>query len=103
MRGDSRYVTVRRAAPNRGEFLEGLEIAVLALQANVGDVAAGNALAARRDAAVLQAAELHPSPIRGQGDAWGMHRRRLAALAEAYHQFPASGADPADLAARAVA
>ncbi len=91
------------AAPNRGEFLEGLEIAVLALQANAGDGAATEALAARRDAAVSQAAALPPSPIRGQGDVWGAHRRRLAALAEAYRQFPVGDADPADLAARAVA
>jgi hypothetical protein len=91
------------AAPNRGEFLEGLEIAVLALQANAGDGAAAEALAARRDAAVSQAAALPPSPIRGQGDVWGVHRRRLASLAEAYRQFPAGDADPADLAARALA
>jgi hypothetical protein len=91
------------AAPNRGEFLEGLEIAVLALQANAGDASAADELAARRDAAVSQAAALPPSPIRGQGDVWGVHRRRLAALAEAYHRFPAGDADPADLAARAVA
>jgi hypothetical protein len=91
------------AAPNRGEFLEGLEIAVLALQANAGDGAATEALATRRDAAVSQAAALPPSPIRGQGDVWGEHRRRLASLAEAYHQFPSGDADPADLAARAVA
>ena len=48
-----------------------------------------------------QAAALPASPVRGQGDAWGVHRR-LAALAEACHQFPVCGADPADLAARAV-
>ena len=91
------------SAPNRGEFLEGLEIAVLALQANAGDGAVGEALAERRDTAVSQAATLPPSPIRGEGDVWGTHRRRLAALAEAYHWFPTGEAKPADLAARAVA
>jgi hypothetical protein len=91
------------AAPNRGEFLEGLEIVVMALQANAGDAAAAHELAARRDAAVQQADALPPSPVRGQGDVWGVHRRRLAALAEAYRQFPTRGAAPAELAARAVA
>jgi len=91
------------AAPNRGEFLEGLEIAVLALQANAGDPVAADELTARRDAAVAQADALPSSPVRGQGDVWAVHRRRLAALAEAYCRFPASGADPAELVARAVA
>jgi hypothetical protein len=91
------------AAPNRGEFLESLEIAVLALQAYANDNAAVEELAARRNAAVAQAEALPPVPTRGTGDAWGMHRRRLAALAEAYSQYPAGGSDPADLAARAVA
>jgi len=75
---------------------------VLALQANAGDGTVADELAARRDAAVAQAAALPPSPVRGQGDVWAVHRRRLAALAEAYHQFPAGASDPADLAARAV-
>ena len=34
---------------------------------------------------------------------WALHRRRPATLAEAYHQFPAAGTDPADPAASAVA
>jgi hypothetical protein len=91
------------AAPNRGEFLEGLEIAVLALQANAGDAAAVEELAARRDAAVEQAEALPPSPVRGQGDVWAVHRRRLAALAEAYRRFPVDPTDPTELARRAVA
>ena len=86
------------AAPNRGEFLESLEIAVLALQANAGDGAAAAELARRRDDAVHQAEAFPPSPVRGEADAWGLHRRRLAALAEAYSQYPADGSDPADLA-----
>jgi len=90
------------AAPNRGEFLESLEIAVLALQANAGDSAAAAELARRRRAAVAEAEALPPSPVRGEGDAWGLHRRRLAALAEAYSQYPACGSDPADLTARAL-
>ncbi|HEV8647915.1 MAG TPA: hypothetical protein VG276_00580 [Actinomycetes bacterium] len=90
------------AAPNRGEFLEGLEIAVLGLQASAGDSSAREELAARRDAAVEQAGALPPSPLRGQGDVWGVHRRRLAALAEAFSQFPAGASDAAGLAATAL-
>ena len=91
------------AAPNRGEYLENLEIAVLALQANAGDSAAKEELARRRDAAVDQAEALPPSPVRGEGDVWGLHRRRLAGLAEAYSRFPLDGSNPADLVARALA
>jgi hypothetical protein len=98
-----RMGTVVLAAPNRGEFLEGLEIAVLALQAGAGDGAAAQELAARSAEAVAQAQALPPSPVRGQGDVWALHRRRLAALAEAFRLFPAPTADPAQLAATAVA
>ena len=91
------------AAPNRGEYLENLEIAVLALQASVGDSTAEEELARRRDAAVDQAEELPSSPVRGEGDVWGLHRRQLAGLAEAYSRFPLDGSDPADLVARALA
>lgn len=99
-----RIGTVVLAAPNRGEFLEGLEIAVLALQASAGDGAAAQELAARSAEAVRQAEALPPSPVRGQGDVWALHRRRLAALAEAYRlfPFPAPTADPVQLAATAV-
>jgi hypothetical protein len=98
-----RIGTVVLAAPNRGEFLEGLEIAVLALQASAGDGAAAQELAARSAEAVEQAQALPPSPVRGQGDVWALHRRRLAALAEAYRLFPAPTVDPVRLAATAVA
>ena len=91
------------AAPNRGEFLENLEIAVLALQASAGDGTAEEELARRRDAAVDQAEALPPSPVRGEGDVWGLHRRRLAGLAEAYSRFPRDGSDPSGLVARALA
>jgi hypothetical protein len=90
------------AAPNRGEFLEGLEIAVLALQAKTGDAAATQELTARRNAAVQQASALPVVPIRGQGDVWGVHRRRLAALAEAVSQLPTGASDAADLADKAL-
>jgi serine/threonine-protein kinase len=91
------------AAPNRGEFLESLVIAVLALQADAGDSEAKEELARHRDAAVDQALALPPSPVRGEGDAWGLHRRRLAGLAEAYSRFPLDGSNPADLVAGALA
>lgn len=91
------------AAPNRGEYLENLEIAVLALQANAGDSTAKEELARRRDTAVDQAEALPPSPVRGEGDVWGLHRRRLAGLAEAYSRFPRDGSNPADLVGRALA
>lgn len=91
------------AAPNRGEYLESLEIAVLALQANAGDSAAKEELARRRDAAVDRAKAPPPSPVRGEGDAWGLHRRRLAGLAEAYTRFPLDGSNPADLVSKALA
>jgi hypothetical protein len=63
----ARMSLVVLAAPNRGEFLEGLEIAVLALQANAGDPDAIDELAARRDTAVEQAEARPPSPVRGKG------------------------------------
>jgi hypothetical protein len=91
------------AAPNRGEFLESLDIAVLALQANAGDSAAKEELARRRHAAVDKAAALPVSPVRGEGDVWGLHRRQLACLAETYSRFPLDGSDPVALVALALA
>jgi serine/threonine-protein kinase len=91
------------AAPNRGEFLESLEIAVLALQANAGDGAAEEELTGRRDTAVHQVEAFPPSPVRGEADVWGLHRRRLAGLAEAYSKFPLDGSNPVDLVAKALA
>jgi hypothetical protein len=76
------------AAPNRGEFLEGLEIAVLALQARAGDGDVAVELVNRASDAVAAASALPDSPLRGQGDVWGTHRRRLAAMAEAFSQLP---------------
>lgn len=90
------------AAPTRGEFLEGLDIAVLALQAIAGDAAARTELDTHRDKALEQAAGLPPSPIRGQGDAWATHRRRLAALAEAYTQLPGTHATAVELISAAL-
>lgn len=90
------------AAPNRGEFVEGLEIAVLTLQALAADPAAVEEVVARRDAAVQLANALPPSPTRGRGDIWGVHRRRLAALAEAFSRLPGGRLDATDLAGRAL-
>jgi len=90
------------AAPTRGEFLEGLEIAVLALQALAGDKAAAAELEARRRQAVEDVAALPTSPLRGQGDVWATHKRRMVALAEAYTRLPDGSATAADLAGRAM-
>jgi hypothetical protein len=79
------------AAPTRGEFLEGLEIAVLALKVIRGDTASIAALDSRRRTALEQVHALPPSPMRGQGDVWAIHKRRLAALAEAYTRLPGGG------------
>jgi hypothetical protein len=100
-----RMGSVVLAAPNRGEFLEGLEIAVLVLQANAGDSAAAQEFDARRADAARQAAALPPSPLRGQGDVWALHRRRLAAFAEASSRFPAAAPNlnPAELVQLALA
>jgi hypothetical protein len=90
------------AAPNRGEFLEGLEIAVCALQARVGDASALGELTKRRDDAVKEAGALPRIPIRGQGDVWGVQRRRLAALAEAFSQLQTSAPDAGKLTGKAL-
>jgi len=67
------------AAPNRGEFLEGVEIAVLTLRVLAGDVAAAAELDTRRATALDEARHLPTNPMRGEGDVWGVHKRRLAA------------------------
>jgi hypothetical protein len=90
------------ASPNRGEFLEGLEISVLALQARAGDAAALQELTGWRGTAAARASQLPASPTRGQGDVWGVHRRRLAALAEAFSQLAGGAPIAADLASRAL-
>ena len=90
------------AAPSRGEFLEGLDIAVLTLQATAGDTTARTELDTHRDMALQDAAALPPSPMRGEGDVWAMHKRRLSALAEAYTRIPGAHATAVDLASAAL-
>jgi len=79
------------AAPTRGEFLEGLDIAVLALRVTSGDSASATDLETYRRTALEQAYDLPTSPLRGQGDVWATHKRRLAALAEAYSRLLGDG------------
>ncbi|MGW3352854.1 hypothetical protein ACWDA3_57000 [Nonomuraea rubra] len=76
------------AAPTRGEYLEGLEIAVLALLARSGDAAGRNALDRHVEKAQFEAEGLPEAPGRGEGDVWSLLRRRLAALAEAAMGIP---------------
>jgi hypothetical protein len=90
------------AAPTRGEFLEGLEIAVSALQAVAGDEAAHAEIETRRQLAVEEADALPTSPLRGEGDVWATHKRRMAALAEAYTRLPDGAPTAVELAARAL-
>lgn len=75
-------------APVRGEFLEGVEIAALSLEARTGSATAAAAFDERRTTALALAAKLPkgsgtraPGPRR-VGDLWALHRRRLTALAE---------------------
>jgi hypothetical protein len=76
-------------APVRGEFLEGIEIAALSLEARSGSATAPAALDARRAKALKRAAKLpkgsgtRSSGRRRAGDLWALHRRRLTAHAEA--------------------
>jgi hypothetical protein len=79
------------AAPTRGEFLEGLDIAVLALRVISGDSASVADLDTYRRDALEQAYDLPTSPLRGQGDVWATHKRRLAALAEAHSRLLGDG------------
>lgn len=79
-------------SPSQGEFPEALEIASLTGRARLGDRDAIADLAARAEAAKAAATTLpegvgtgRPMPSgasRDQSDLWGVHRRRLAALAE---------------------
>ena len=80
-------------APNRGEFAEGLVLAVLAVRARAGDVAARAELDLRRVQALAAVRALRAGETRrGAGDTWGSHKRRLAALAEVFAQLPGAPA-----------
>jgi hypothetical protein len=90
-------------APNRGDFREGLGLAVLAQQVRAGAPGADARLEARR-LDVIQEVDnvMSSSPrARGRGDTWGTHRRRLGALAEAYAHLPGGQVVAADLLSRA--
>jgi hypothetical protein len=75
-------------APVRGEFLEGVEIAALSLEARTGSATAAATFDERRAKALRKAAKLpkgsgtRSSGKRRVGDLWALHRRRLTALAE---------------------
>ena len=98
-----RLGTVVLSAPDRGEFVAGLGIAVLARLAVGGDDAARRELDDQRDQALTEHQHLPSVPVRGRGDTWGTIRRRLAALAEAYHRVPGGTADAVELASAAAA
>ena len=97
--------------PARGEFLEGLEIALLTQKARTGDRAASAALDQRREAA-LEASEAlppgagtasaRPTPLEREGDVWAIHRRRLAALTESAVRLDLGAAVTSDLVAAAM-
>jgi hypothetical protein len=96
-----RLGTVVLSAPDRGEFVAGLGIAVLARLAIAGDPAARRELDDCRDQALTEQQGLPSVPVRGRGDTWGTIRRRLAALAEAYHRIPGCVPDAVELATAA--
>jgi len=96
-----RLGTVVLSAPDRGEFVAGLGIAVLARLAIAGDPTARRELDDCRDQALTEQQDLPSVPVRGRGDTWGTIRRRLAALAEAYHRIPGCIPDAVELATAA--
>jgi hypothetical protein len=79
-------------APNRGEFRECLGLTTLAQRSMSGDSEAHALLEQRREQAFEAVSAIPVSAAgagrRGQGDAWGTHRRRLGALAEALSRLP---------------
>jgi hypothetical protein len=79
------------ALDSRGlRFDEGFSFARLAQGALAGRVQDGERLEQLRQQAVEEAEKLHPS--RGLDDSWGEHKRRLAALAEAFALLPGEDA-----------
>ncbi|MBI3967283.1 MAG: hypothetical protein HY329_16735 [Chloroflexi bacterium] len=75
-------------APIRGEFQEALELAALGQRALLADTDALAALDGRADAALEATEGLRTGEKGGQGDVWGTHKRRLAALAETLVRVP---------------
>jgi hypothetical protein len=89
-------------APIRGEFQEALELAALGQRALLGDSSALAALDERTDAALKATEGMHTANIRGKGDVWGTHKRRLAALAETLVRVPDRQAKAAEMIGRAL-
>jgi hypothetical protein len=97
-------------APNRGEFRESLRFAALARLARAGDADAlamldrhvAEAVAASDASTPAREGPLAGQMPRGSGDAWGTHRRRLAAGAEALSRLPARDGDARGLLPRAL-
>ena len=90
-------------APIRGEFLEALELATLGCRARLSDGATAAAeLDTRIRAARHAAAELRTGNSGGQGDTWGAHKRRLAALAEVLVRTTRREDEAAELVAQAL-
>ncbi len=77
-------------SPNRGGFHGALEYAVRAMQVAAGVPGASGDLEMARAEALSEARWLFPaeSDVQARGDTWGLTRRRLAALAEAYSRLP---------------
>jgi hypothetical protein len=81
-------------------YEEGLELTVLALQGRAGQGQACQALDARREDALQRSLKLQDA--RYQGDTWGVHKRRLSSLAQAYSVLPDGRAVAGDLLEKAV-
>ena len=78
-------------APVRGEFVDAVDIAAVASEAIAGKREARLEVQERATAAVEAARQLPRMALDGQGDAWAVHRRRLAAHIEAASRL---NADP---------
>jgi hypothetical protein len=78
-------------APNRGEFRECLGLTTLALRARAGEAGAHERLDQSHAQEVALVSEMPAiyagASQRGQGDTWGIHRRRLSALAEVFSRL----------------
>jgi hypothetical protein len=93
-------------APNRGEFRENLGLMTLALRTLAGETGIREQLE-RNHAEALEAVSAMPTidagaGQRGQGDTWGIHRRRLGAFAEAFARLADGGTTSEALITRAL-
>jgi hypothetical protein len=82
------------------EFQEGLPLTILALQAVAGQTNAEFTLESRAQEIRAEAWQL--SGQREQGDSWGSHKRRLAALAQVYSLLQIRDAIAVDLLTQAL-